>query len=835
MRCSGAAPLLVLTALVLFALEAAAPARAQAVFGTGVLSVSVVDSCTSLPAAQTDRPVFQPGTTVPITDSSPCSILGGEDEPFTEVILSVSANQVLGGETLTFQLSGPASGTAAPDGTDCYGTLQGSDCQVFSQPLIISLESGAPVEVFDLYPSTTFPYASYWESTEPIETADFQCDGCPPQATRGETFIVPLSDVQSVIDPEGNSWPFSAAAAPSNVGKTGITTVCPNPTGGGNAQAGFTTGEMAYFPMFPEPTQTDYEALNTADNIPVLFAPLLVGNEGDVSAWKAGFSRQVGPYCTRNIVGPEPALLFNVKVGISLGTPSNGTGAPTSGNPTEFIYLSTAQDGLMATDVTGRILASFFNTAVVGSQGGQPMSGSVVTCGACPADEAYTTTSQCYHNTLSDFFQCANGDSGECEDIFDVAYTQNIYLSTPGGRAALRQGCTVPTQLCRRILGGDGRAANNDVLGFWYFMDNQKSALSFGGGYGRIDQSNTFYADDPVSAELMASSGLSGSGVAGYQVTDIPQGARFTPATPCQTMLQLAIDLDARNNLGQDVSFAYAMPADDNGAIPLYAIDGRRLIRQIPGNTAITGRISLAVPATYTGVVVSFAGGEIIAKTMLCSVPDDSSAGEIAITVRNTGATVGGYTAAAVFGSEVVLGTGRVRDTMNEGDGAGDPDDTTPFAVQSSTPCSLELAAGDVGQCVIAFSYTGPVDQDLVATVTLYSSAVISGRGPAVLAVTSVGCEITAAIDQSGPFGSQTLGQTLGNGQYIKDDGDSDDGDGIDLNLFEILVLVSLAAIILSMSAAILYYAGKYCYYQRQLTRRQKAVLRANGADPATE
>lgn len=827
-------------ATILLILSPNAAVSAQAVFGTGVLSVSVIDSCTSLPASQTDRPVFQPGTSVPIADSSPCSILGGEDQPFTEVILSVSADQVLGGETLTFQLSGPASGEVPPDGTDCYGTLQGADCQVFSQPLLISLESGLPVEVFDLYPRPEIPFASFWESTQPIPTDEFQCNGCPPQSSRGETFTVPLTDVQSVFDPSGNSWPFSTATAPSNVGKTGIISVCPNPMSsrvradGVDTQAGFTSGEMAYFPQFPNSadggnTQTEYEALEQASSIPVLFAPLLVGTDGDVSAWKAGFTRQVGPTCTPNSIGPEPSLLFNIKVGISLGTPSNGTGSATSGNPTEFISLSTAQDGLMATDATGRILASLFNTAVVGSQNGQPLSGTIITCGACAVGDSLSSA-HCAHNTLSDFFQCANEDTSECDDIFDVAYTQNIYLSTPGGRAALRQGCTVPTQLCRRILGGDGRSANNDVLGFWYFMDQQKSALSLGGGFGRIDQSPAFYAEDATTAELMASSGLSGSGVAGYQVTDIPQGARFTPATPCQTMLQISIDLDSRNNQGESVSFAYAMPADDNGSIPLYAIDGRRLIRQIPGSTSITARVSLAVPASYTGAVVSFAGGEIVAKTMICSVPDDSSAGEIAITVRNTGATAGGYTASALFGSEVVTGTGRVSDTLNGGDGAGDPEDTTTFAVSSSTPCSLELEPNTSGQCVIAFSYTGPVDQDLVATVTLFSSAVIAGRGPAVLGVTTVGCEITAPIDESGPFGSQTFGQTLGDRQYVDDgDGDSDDGPAFDLSLFQIFVLVFVVVIDLSLMGVLVYYLVKFCIYQRELTKNQGAVLRAGG------
>ena len=825
-RATAAALLVLVLALV------CGGSQGQAVFGGEVVSVSVIGSCEDLPGisgAQDTSLIFQPNTTVPLTGTDACEILGGVDASFTNVILSLTAEQVLGGDTLVFRLPGPSSGTAQPDGTDCYGTAAGEDCQMYAEgDVYLGAETSDFVEFNDMIPGDPIPYADFWYQSAPIATEDLQCGDCPPQTSRGMVYVTPLDQLKTKIDAEGNSSPFSVQQPPSNVGATGIASVCPDPTSNLLSQ-----GQQTYFPQFPTTTSsestsgytaegTGYVALADSSAVPVLFAPTLTGATGEVPSWSAGYVRQVGPWVTPNTILGSPSVLFNVRLSLTVDTQGNATnvqerlfGGGGANTGVDYIELSTAQHGALATDATGLVLASLFDFQSVGNQGGQPLRGTIMTGGVCPLED-YTSSPVCANNVLSDYFSCTGVGAvpgGECGNLFSVDYTKNVYLSTPGGRRAVQEGCTLPTQKCRQILSGD-----DSVTGFWYYMNDKETALSFGGGYTRIDQKGDFYATDLSAAELMAAGGMNGTGIAGYQVTGQPQGSRYTAVTPCETAVQMAVALDAQNNLGETVSFAFALPQANNQGVPTVMVDGSRVIRTLPGNSGMSARVSVSLPLDYAGEIISFAPAEIVSQSMICTVPDDTSAGLLSVTLKNTGKSPGGYTVTATFSSE----TGPFG-TTSETNGGDDPDSASTFAVDMVTPCSLQLEPLEVGSCTVQFSYTGPVDLDLRAEVIVYTTAVVSGEDRGVVARASLGCAVTAGIDTSSPFTSSGLGGLLGD----RDPYDPDPGYDPQrkLSFWQVVLLIGTIVILISVIVATIYYCIRLYASQVATSKTQHQLL----------
>lgn len=792
--------------LILLVLVYTTTTQGQSVFGGNVVSVTTIQSCTDLPAlnaGQGARPtlIYQPSTEEPLESGDACSILGGEDTPFTNVILSVSADQVAGGDTLVFQLSGPSSGSAQPDGTDCYGTLSGADCSVFDGGrLLVSVETGNPVEVFDLLPWQTIPWASYWYQFPQINSTNFACDQCPPQASRGSVFVEYLDQVTEAFDRDGNSIGDAVLqAAPGPVGDTGIFSVCPTTS----ELDGEYQGAELYFPPTPE---GGYPSLvSDPSKKPVLFAPTRSSFGGEGSAWVGGYSEQVGDTCTLNRIVPSPSLLFNARIDVSLETDasmSSGNSTASTGGGGDFIEVSSAQDGGLATDGTKQLLASMFDFSFVGSAAGQPMQGGIVTCGACSITDT-TSSIGCANNLLSDYF-CTGDDDG-CGNLYSLSYTNNVYLTTPGGQKAVQEGCIFPVEYCRNIVADPStttNSANNPVKGSWAYINQQKLNLGTGGGFGRIDQKGDFYATDLSAAELMAMAGMSGNGIAGYQDTTIPEGRRFTAEVPCQIFLQAALALNAQNNCQAtdgscSESFAFGLPPDDNGAIPLYQLDNLKLIKTLPGTGSFSAKLSLSVPASYVGEVVTVSMGTILDQYMLCSVPASSSEGVISVTVRNTGTLAANYIASANFNSELVIlpsGGFKTIDTDGEGDGTGDPTDTSTYTVQNSVPCTLGLEPNEVGTCLISFSYTGNQATDLKATVILTAGVVRSGGSPIVLGVAQTTCGITSSLDTGGLFGALSNGLLFGGGP--RNNGEDEDNNR---SLWRTLILIGLSVGVLLM------------------------------------
>ena len=830
--------ILVAVVLVAVFLSCTVTVDAQSAFGGDVVSVSTIDSCVDLPtlnSGQGGRPslIYQPNTEEPFQGGDACSILGGEDQPFTNVILSLSAGQVSGADTLVFQLSGPSSGNAQPDGTDCYGTVDGADCQVFDGgQLLVSFETGQPVEVFDLFPIENIPYASFWHQYPPIDADSFSCSDCPPQSSTGSVFVEYLSTVTDAFDSNGNAIGDPVIVqAPGPVGDTGIYSVCPLPS---ELTGGAYSGAALYFPPV---SSEGYPVLVTDDSsIPVLFAPTLTEFGTSGRTWSAGYSTQVGNTCTVNRINPAPSLLFNMRINLALAQ-DGSTGNSTQmlddlNNSPDYIEISSAQDGILATDTSGQILAAMFDFSFVGSSEGQPLQGSLVTCGACDLEDTDSSIG-CRNNLLSDYF-CVNSDNG-CGNLFSLSYTDNVYLTTPGGKRAVQEGCIFPVEYCRNVLANsdtsESNSVNNAVKGSWYYMNQQRTNLALGGGFGRIDQLGNFYATNLADAELMAMGGLNGTGIAGYQDVTLPEGRRFTAPVPCQTFLQAGLALDAQNNCDAtdgscSQSFAFGLPPDANGAVPLYQLDNLRLIRTIPGTGAFSAKVSLSVPGTYTGEIVTVSMGKIVSQFMLCSVPEDSSSGVISVTIRNTGTLPADYVASANFNSELIAlpnGGFRTVDTQGEGDGSGDPDDTTDYTVQNSVPCTVGIDPGEVGTCLISFSYTGPQTTDLKATIILTAGVVRSNGDPIVLGVTQTECGITSSIDTSGPFGAISKGLLLGDGARNEDDLD----EGNDFVFWRTVLIGGLALLVLIVGAASLFYCCFFVYQEAKTLENQVKAKRA--------
>jgi len=776
----------------------------QAAFGGEVLSVSTIDSCQSLPDGGTTGTVFGSDGRPP-AGGGPCSVLGTSSS-FTLVELSLTSEQVKGGETLTFEIPGPNVGTAGLDGTDCVGTRRGSDCTIFANgKLSITIETGDFDAMYGTGPPIDVPWATYWAETKPSSGASVNCPQCPAGLDNYSGFFVAKpSDLGYPVTPDGQPDPFTVADAPAPVVTSAISSVCPAPN-----SAELSAGQRKYFPQFPIGNgqdgndQSNYYTFDQSADPDILFCPTLSGVGNEVTSWQAGYMMQLYPTCTMRPLLETPRILFNARVTASIGNEQTTVGV---------IDLSTLQDGAFVTDTSGRLVAALLDIETPGGFVAPDIGGSITVCGAVPATSAGSSAAGA-SNQISDFL-AVNDGAGPTHD-FDIAYTQNVWTTTDGGKAAIKANAALPNQFGRRILLQD-----EEVTGMWHYRNSIDTALSYGGGLNSLNQKPYFYTDRADAAELICAGGMGGTGMPGYQQTSTTFGARYATTTDCQLQLEMAstqADSETNGRLG---NYAFALPLDYNPAAPQYAWDYTRLIRTIPGNDGLNALAQLMLPATYTGDELSFAGGEFVTTNMICSVPDNTNAGIIVVTIENTGASAGGYEVTATFSSQrTVAPTATPSATATATPTpSGDPtpvsstDDvdgtTTSYTVTDVQGCTLQLEAGQMGTCEVQYAYSGPIDQDLIADLTLLSTVIQSGTSQPVLAFAEVGCAISYGINVGGAFGSTNIGAGLGDGDPPPPPPPSELG----LNFWQWLALAVLLAI-LALIVALIMGLGLWCLY----------------------
>ena len=809
---------LFLAAFVLLTL--AGQAMSQAALGGEVLSVSTLETCEGLPSGGGEGTVFGSDGRPP-SGGGPCSVFG-TSQTITLVELSLTSEQVKGGETLTFQIPGPNVGTAGLDGTDCVGTLRGADCVLYANGnLEIQIETGDFAAVYSTGPPITVPWATYWVQTESSAGSSADCAQCPAQYDDYTGFYVgKAGDLFSSVTPDGDDSPFTVADAPGPVVTSDISSVCPAP----NSNQ-LTSQQRMFFPQFPAQNgeegtaQANYYAFDQSGDPEILFCPTLSGAGQDVISWQAGYMMQLYPSCTMRPLIESPRILFNAQITASIGGDQSTIGV---------IDLSTLQDGAFVTDTSGRLVASILDVETPAGFIAPDLPGSVTVCGAVPATEAGSSADGA-SNVISDF-DAVNGGAGPLHS-FDIAYTQNVWTETEGGRAAIAANAALPNQFGRRILLED-----DTVTGMWHYRNQINTALSYGGGLNSLNQKAYSYSDNAANAEVICAGGMSGTGMAGYQQTTLGFGARYPVTTDCQLQLQMSVtEADAQNS-GRLGNYAFALPIDYNPAAPQYAWDRDRVIRSIPGNDGLNVLAQLMLPAMYTGAEVSFAGGEFVDQAMICGVPDNTNAGLIVVTIENTGASAGGYEVTATFSSQRTLfpsATGTPLATPSPAAATPTPvsstDDvpgtTTSYTVTDVQGCTLQLEAGQLGTCTVQFAYSGPIDQDLVADLTLLSTVVRAGSGQPKLAFAEVGCDISYGINVGGAFGSTSIGAALS-------DGDPPEAPTPSVATLEIWQKIALAGMLLLIALLILlivFLAIYYCYNSYKERKINEKILKASG------
>lgn len=791
-----------------------APAVSQAAFGGEVLSVSTLNTCTDLPGGGTNGTVFGSDGTPP-AGGGPCSVLGTSGS-FTLLELALTSEQVKGGETLTFSIPGPNVGTADLDGTDCAGTRRGSDCTVFAGGnLELTIETGDFVAMYGTGPIVNVPWATYWLQTDPSMGSTSDCAQCPPNIDRFTGYFVSTpSKLGAAITPNNAGTqpdPFTVTDAPANVADSLITSVCPSPTSDQLHDA------AKFFPQFPadsDPNRTGYYSFDQSGNPEILFCPTLSGAGQDITSWQAGYMQQLYPVCTMRPLLEKARILFNARITATVGGDQNTVGV---------IDLSTLQDGAYVTDTTGRLLASILDIETPTGFIAPDVPGSITVCGANSATAAGSSADGTA-NLISDFDAVNNG-AGPTH-AFDIAYTQNVWTSTDGGREAIERNAALPNQYGRRILLQD-----DTVTGMWHYRNARDTSLSYGGGLNSLNQKPYLYADRADAAELICSGGMSGTGMPGYQQTNTTFGDRYPITTDCQLQTLMAVTEADAVDTGILGNYAFALPLDYNPAAPQYAWDNTRLLRSIPGNDGLNALVELMLPATYTGDELSFAGGEFVTNNMICSVPDNTNAGLIVVTVENTGASAGGYEVTATFSSQMTAAP-----TASPTPSPADPtpatftDDVdgtdTTYTVTDVQGCTMQIEAGQLGTCTVQYAYSGPLDQDLIADLTLLSTVIQSGRDQPILAYAEVGCAISYGIDVGGAFGSTSIGAGFGDGDPPPPPPPSVG----ELSVFEKLLLYGTLAVI-GIFTLFIVIIGVFCIYNSCKTRiaRQAALSGLEG------
>ncbi len=210
------------------------------------------------------------------------------------------------------------------------------------------------------------------------------------------------------------------------------------------------------------------------------------------------------------------------------------------------------------------------------------------------------------------------------------------------------------------------------------------------------------------------------------------------------------------------------MFADFNQFFPQYAVDADRLIVAVDGDASITASVVIKIPATFYGEKVTIATGTLVSVGMQCGTPDDSASGYVQAVVKNTGTLAGSFIADATFDSTLSAApTSPFASQTTNPDPPADPDadtDTTApddssaatYVVTSIQPCTVSLNPQETGTCLIQFSFSGPIDSNLIAHVTLKSGTIVNGRTDKVLSKADVGCLIGAEITDGSTFGSES-------------------------------------------------------------------------------
>lgn len=718
-----------------------------------VRSVSTFDTCTNSPLATDPSLARRVVPTIEnqltgMPDKTPCGILG-ESTPITAVTVFLETNEVAGGDNLVFSIPSipnDPTGTSGEAG-DCAGTLEGTDCQVLAQPLVITFESSNAVLSYSLIKTVRpIPYAMVWEESE---NAAFPGDGTPGTNSPYRTFssAESCSALLSQNSMPDVANPFRSAPNAGPVGRSQQRSVCP--TQDALAQAANTLrfeGAAKYFPDY------DYFEINPTCNI--LACPT-TDEDGDY-VWKYGYLAALEPVCSAFRIQESPRTLINVEVKLGQGTDA------TDFTQTGQLTMSSLQDGALVPDTSGTVLAAIVTIASPIGFVGQPLSGGIITCGTCvqPA-EGDTEAPPCTYGLLSDITPDSVSEDGS------LIQTRNPWTNTQGGldaTCANNDGeecdpCNIPTQACRRILLQDPTAQ-----GSWYYVTEDEWVRSFGSGCSKNGMATDIFITRPEVAELMCAGDQGGTCVPGYQ--QVTLGDDFTSTTPCENFLVQAQQLFAQAE-GAKVSFA-GVPLDYNQVTPPYWMDKLRLLRDPTSSGTIQIEVELYLSADYVGEAVSVSTGSLLGSTILCSAPQNNAAGEVFANVQNTGATAGSYRVEANFGT-----AGEIDSVTGETSFV--PLDGGTTVVTQVTDCTISLEPLQIGACTIPFTYAGPIDPDLVVALTLYSGTVVAGRGPVELSSIDVQCFITSETGGGQTFGTVDFTDFVGD-RFDTPEDDDDDG-----------------------------------------------------------
>ena len=715
-----------------------------------VRDISTFTSCSSSPlASQAPMPPVN-NVTRQASDRTPCGLLGDASN-VTAITVFLQTDQVAGGDSLVFKIQNIPSDPStynATDGTLCSGTLNGADCEVLAQPLVITFATSALVNSYSLYEDPQpLAYAQYWRQCSGIPESQLDDALQAPASNRGFHIVTPSSTKCATFtsqpavegcdaaDSECNPC-FNTINNLASTGKAGKN-VCPAPGDINNI----------YFPdpsPGSNPPSTTYTSWDSTCNL------LLCPNstlEGDgASTWNAGYVTSLLPVCNLFRIQEAPRSLVNVEVLLESVLPSSGNGTNTVDTvvTASTLQLSSLQDGALVPDPSGTIVGGIIDVKTPTGSTGQPLSGSIVTCNTCNEQDALDgVTSKC--GLLSDI-------AGIQEDDAFLAQADNPWLRTDAGIAAVQAGCTVPTQLCRQMLLDDPTEP-----GFWMYYNQADTVAMFGDACSKNGMSEDIYVRDPTVAEFMCAGGMAGTCVPGYQQTI---NSQFDTFTPCELMLSWADKLVQKNDPTSDtqsVSFSPGTPEDFNQDAPQYWVNGVSVLRDSVGTGgSVEIEVELYVGGEYMGERVSFASGKFEDTSIYCSTPDDNTGGEALFTVRNTGASVGSY---------------RVEATFVQG--------STPYSVtDNSSPVTFQVAAGGLSEMqVITYAFSGPIGTDLQVILSLYTDVQIAFQSGATdpLQQVVLGCFITSPVSEGGIFGAISASTFVGDGDDDLLDGDDSD------------------------------------------------------------
>lgn len=743
-----------------------------------------------------------------VTDRTPCGLLG-EETSVTAITLFLSQNQRAGGETLVFQITNLPTDADTYDQSsdlDCTGTTRGTDCQLLAEPFTITFETSSVALSYALRKDPTpIPYAMLWQQGESelrVDQGEFA--DLPPDPTRG--FYVETSQgmdcatLNNQLKEDGDDSFFGVLDNAGAVGDNLQSQVCPTPDqvdadvrafypqSGDGADGFYTLGDTTCDVLLcPAGTETVFE-FGFGELELVTF-----------TNWTAGFMQPLAPSCQVLRLQQEPRTTMNIAVLIGssdVEAAPNGTETSTYTQQSQ-ILLSTLQDGALVPDSLGLAVAGIIDVKTPVGFSGQPLAGGFTVCGTCSVTD--TTNSedgtQCIPGIVSDVPR-GNTDPGTVPEncLFNpqrsvsdtmksmisedeqAMATDNPYTTSPGGVTAVCNGCTVPTQACRQQV-----TQNPDELAFYMYYTEEQMATMFGSGCSKNGEAPNVYSTRPEVAELICSAGMNGACVPGYQQTVL--GNKLTSFTPCQIALSWAQKLRDKGGgqfgVGaQSISFQPGVPNNWNQEVPQCWMDGLNWMCTPENSGQIEAEVQLYTTAEELGEIISFATADFTDSAMLCGGPQDSTAGEVVAYVQNTGGSVGSYVVRASFSESVMVNTtvtttsGDIITTTTNSTTAT----TSTFDVTQVGTCRLSLNPGEIGPCVITYTFSGPIDTDLLVNLVLEADIVAANRPPPLLDVRKgVTCFISAANDQSGVFGASDADLS-----HLIDDGDDDDSDGDD-------------------------------------------------------